>query len=607
MEHDGLPIGWDTTHYVGGAIIVAVQGPASLVAQQGLYDIMYQFIEGLFVWAGVPGLTLELFLPIILAASIPYLLGKLSILHLDRNTSLAIVLSAPAWYAIYRLQADLHANLLALVLFLSALGLMSRQTSLRSPRCAIGLGLIALASFTHIESTLFFVFVTFVSSIRPPRFFDLRVVLVQILVVAPAALLYLAHLSQVLFASGGTLDFSAPEDAATWLITLGPLLPLCILGLAATLFRPQERLERFVSVWGIAAVAVGLSQYLSPQTVIFAQRAVLLFPTPILSGIGFRRLVIIATRVRITIPHVRFGKPALTGSLLLILALSWAITSVNSVANEKIFISSGAYQQLRWVSSNVKFSNTPIFLFNDVDEYAGGLAQLYDNWVSATVGPHLSYVGLVDYLVRVEETPYFSTVSQTISSEFIQQIRNSGITTTNALMQHPIILMGDFYRPYPLPTYTSSLFMQVSPGIFIANNSLLHLMNNVTLPLYVTFGPHSGDWYGDPSNWVESHNAYEVYDAITPVVQASFKIGIQSTGTFAFGLRYWNGSGNNLTVSVDGGAIGIVAYNNTNIPAIRSFQGISLVSGIHTLTITIANSPASARYASLDYVTWAGS
>jgi hypothetical protein len=95
--------------------------------------------------------------------------------------------------------------------------------------------------------------------------------------------------------------------------------------------------------------------------------------------------------------------------------------------------------------------------------------------------------------------------------------------------------------------------------------------------------------------------AYEVNDSVPPVVQASFGIRIQLAGTFALGLRYWDGRGNNLTIAVDGNTIGSIRYNNTQSPAIRYFLGIVLPQGVHTLTVAIDNLATTATYASLDY------
>jgi len=607
VGHDGLPIGSDTPHYIGGALIVATQGPATFLSLQGSYDVVYQMLEGVFVWIGISGTSVEIFFPIVLAGSITYLLARLVLVNLTTRAALFVALSTPGWYAAYRLQADLHANLLALTLFVPALILLSRTKSVRDPRCLLGLALLVLASLTHIESTLFLVFVTLISSVSKLRPYPFKLVIAATAVIMPATLFYAGHLLGVLVSSGGSLEFSTAQPLDSWIIPLGPLLPFSAIGLVWSSVRPRYWVEIFAAVWGVLSIVVGISQYVSPQTVIFAQRAIILFPTPLLAGLGIYRLIQLLPRLKTWRIPSRYVRTGVIIAIFAILALSWPVASVSAAPYEKIFLTSGEYQQLEWVSSNMRFLNAPIFVYNYIDEFAGGLAHLYDSWVSAKVGSHLSYLGLPDYLVQLEETPFSDLISRTISGEFMQQIRNAGIGTKTALLQHPIVLMGEFYRPFPLPTYTSTLFTEISPGVFVDNSTRLESLANVTLPLYITFGTHSGTWGGTPASWAKSLAAYEVNDSVPPVVQASFGIMIQLTGTFTLGLRYWDGSGSNLTIAVDGNTIGSIGYNDTRSPAIRYFPGIVLPQGVHTLTVAIDNSSTAARYASLDYLVFSRS
>lgn len=550
---------------------------------------------------------METFLPIVIAGIVTYLLARLVAVHITTRAAIFVALSSPAWYAIYRLETDLHANLFAVTLFLFALVLLSSARSIRDPRSLSGLAIIGLASFTHIESTVFLVAVTLASSMTKLRPYPFRLAFAATVTIIPALYFYIVHILQLTASSGGTLQFSAPEPFESWIIALGPLIPLTIVGLVWSIVRPRSWLEIFASTWGIGCLVIGFSQYVTPQTIMFAQRAVILIPTPLLAGLGAYRLnqtlpgMLAAVKsVKIPTRLIRIGIPAI---LLMILAISWPVTSLSVAPNEKIFLTSAEALQLDSVRANIKFSSTPIFVFNDVDEFAGGLANLYDNWLGAKIGPHLSYLGLTDYLVRLEQTPFSNTVSQTISAEFWQQILAAGITTRASLLQHPMIIMSEFYRPFPLPTYLSPLFVQVSPGIFMDNATRLASLGNVTLPLYIIFGAHSGGWYGTPASWTESLHAYEVFDSVPPVVQVSFPFATPSKGTYTLGLRYWDGSGNNFTVEVDGNPIGTIAYNNTLSPVIRYFHGVPVSQGTHSVTIVIGNAPSVARrYASLDYL-----
>ncbi len=298
VGHDGLPIGSDTPHYIGGALIVATQGPATFLSLQGSYDVVYQMLEGVFVWIGISGTSVEIFFPIVLAGSFTYLLARLVLVNLTTRAALFVALSTPGWYAAYRLQADLHANLLALTLFVPALILLSRTKSVRDPRCLLGLALLVLASLTHIESTLFLVFVTLISSVSKLRPYPFKLVIAATAVIMPATLFYAGHLLGVLVSSGGSLEFSTAQPLDSWIIPLGPLLPFSAIGLVWSSVRPRYWVEIFAAVWGVLSIVVGISQYVSPQTVIFAQRAIILFPTPLLAGLGIYRLILLLPRLK---------------------------------------------------------------------------------------------------------------------------------------------------------------------------------------------------------------------------------------------------------------------------------------------------------------------
>jgi len=242
-------------------------------------------------------------------------------------------------------------------------------------------------------------------------------------------------------------------------------------------------------------------------------------------------------------------------------------------------------------------------MFNDLDEYAGGLSQLYDNWASAIVGNHLSYLGSTNYLVQLEETPFADPIARAMSTTFMQQIRDSGINNTVSLLQHPIVIFSDFYRPFPLPRYTSNLFTEVSPGVFVDNPTMLGDLSNVTIPLFIGDIGHTGPWRPVPEPWAESLNAFEVYVDKAPIhVQTSYYLNVASAGTYTVSIRYWDQTGNNLTVTLDARILGIIYYNNSKTPIIGDFNGIDLTPGTHTVTIKIDQIPYPLRWASLDYL-----
>src|SRR2546422_403023 len=287
--HGGLPIGWDTPRYVYQSAIVASKGPIFFIQYNGFYNVVYQLLSGFIVWLGLPPLAVEVYMPIFICCTLPFLLSWITAQHYNKNLAALVALSTPAWPAIYRIGADLHPNLLALCLLLAALSLLFSHP--KNLEIVSGIALICLASFTHIETTLFFVGIIALMGLFQRNSGSLLTYLMPAIATIPAAILYLIHFtSQVLSYSGGSASFSPPLSTDGWFLELGPLIPLVAIGIAICVISRQYWLEKLVATWRISSIVIGLSQYLSGQTTIFAERAIFLFPVPLAAAIGFNKL-----------------------------------------------------------------------------------------------------------------------------------------------------------------------------------------------------------------------------------------------------------------------------------------------------------------------------
>src|SRR5207249_4775831 len=247
----GLPFGWDTPHYIEESKIVASQGPLALIAMQGPYDFVYQLLSGLFVWFGIPALSLEIFRPITLSALFPYLVSRLALCNSDLRFSVFATIATPGWFVLYDLGASLHANLLGFVLILLAISLLIRSNSIRERQSVAGLTLVGIASFTHIETVLFFVIVfiifSFAFSSFPPRNAILAAV-----VALPASILYMIHFLQLVSLTGYSLPVYGLEPVWFWLGIFGLILPVAVYGLLVALTGRRTSLVVLVLVWDIS-------------------------------------------------------------------------------------------------------------------------------------------------------------------------------------------------------------------------------------------------------------------------------------------------------------------------------------------------------------------
>ena len=600
--HNRLPFGWDTPYYIVESRVAATQGFAGLLAVQGPYNFLYQLCSGLLVWSGISPFTVQIFLPIGISALLPYLLSRIARIEPDLKLATVVALATPGWYAVYIIVA-LPANLLGLVLILTAVPFFYKSNSIRHPMCVVGLVLVGLASFSHIESTLFFVAIMAIASLAfsaVPR----SIALVTAAAALPASVLYALHLVQLFALTSYSLPVYSLEPFWFWLEIFGPLLPIAAYGLMTSMTGRRSPLKIFIIVWTLCSLLIGISQYFNAQTYIFAIRAAAIIPAPILAAVGFIRLRSWANTGRHDLIGLRNVRKWVLMTAFITLIIAWPVTYwVAAYQNERVYLTTSAAQRLQWISGNMKFTTTPIFIYDDLDELAGGNGNLFNNWVGAIVGQHLAYLGRVDYLVQVHETPFSNTASRLISALFMKQIYGSGITNRTSLLEHPIIIVEDFYNPYPLPTYFAGFFHQVYDGVFQSNSTSLQTLDNITLPMSSSLVNSQGPWYTIRRSWAQSIYSLEAnVSSASTDLEASVLAAIPADGTYALNLRYWDGTGNNLQVVLDRTTIGALQYSGTDLPSIKSFTGLHLTAGVHSLTVKVDKNGSGLQYASLDYL-----
>jgi hypothetical protein len=190
----------------------------------------------------------------------------------------------------------------------------------------------------------------------------------------------------------------------------------------------------------------------------------------------------------------------------------------------------------------------------------------------------------------------------------MRQVLDSVNTNKTALLDHPIVLVEDFYNPPPIPTYVSGLFREVSDGVFIGNSTSLGALKSITQPLYSSMVGTIGPWNSTKRSWTLSGSALEVQVSSAPVnIEASYLLAVSTRGNHTIGLRYWDGVGSGLSVILNGATLGTIQYHGTSRPSLQNFTFVPLSLGIQNLTIRVNQGAVSQQYASLDYLVLIGS
>jgi hypothetical protein len=631
--YDGLPIGWDTAHYLDQMIYISKNGIFGFLHTNGLYNVGYAILSSMLVILGASPFVVEMFVPIALCISI--VLGiSMMVMKLEesRVRFVLVAVFAPTWYAVYRLGADLHANLLALLLLLFASYFFLLRLSGKSGKLTLFsfLFFMFLASFTHIETTIFFAMIflltAFLYSVggggAKSSFLALRKTSIEMFLMifslVPSIIVYFDHMNGLLEYSGGILVSYSPLSLNQWLQCLGVLFPIAFLGLLLTFYRILNKscrcLDLFAASWASVSLILGILNYALPSIQTFSYRALILFPVPLLTALGLETLFYkIPKWFYKSLSPLSFFR--LRQQTLRDLGLLLALTILSSsffgsmyfvysgaTYDSRIWIQPTTYEKLQWLSANYKPSSKPIFIFNSNDEYAGGLSDLYDNWVQIVYGDHYSYLGNLDFLLSLSETPFTSATAQIYSRIFIDEMKKDGVFNMPTLLQHSIVILTDFYSDQLTPS--DNAITEIHEGIFIVNPQEFVESQSLNIPLYSRMTENSSTgWYSVARDWCKSIYALEFYNQ-TPksVAYSEFLFAVPKTGEYTLTLRYWDAKGpSDLAVGLNDALIGTVSYQGTQQPA-NFTANVAMQMGANIFRITLQLTQGKPQYASLDYL-----
>jgi hypothetical protein len=272
--HDGLPIGWDTPHYIAQIKSICSEGVTYFVAEEGYYNIGYACLAYIFTVIGFSPVLIEVFLPVVLCCCIVVISGHIAWKYL-KNTEIAIytTLLASGWFALYRLGADLHPNLLAVTLLLAALDFslpkINKNLTFRIGDYSFFI-ILFISSFIHIEITLFFSFVLFVTlfiyifKLPNHRLLNLTKSFFLLgAVLGPGIILYINRIWILWRQSTGNLVFFPPLKLEFWINYLGILFPFAVAGMYFFFYESPDKSKQLSSkltdytiflVWGITSI-----------------------------------------------------------------------------------------------------------------------------------------------------------------------------------------------------------------------------------------------------------------------------------------------------------------------------------------------------------------
>lgn len=298
MGRDGMPLGGDTyTTYQPWIKEVLSIGPLQFAQNQHFVEILYPIIGSIPVRLGVAITTEEIYFPILLAAATVAATALLAREFKDWRVAVLSVAFTAGWFAIYRMGADFHGQLLAFPLLLVATTLLLRirRTTHLFRDVGLFVVMVGLATLAHVETTVVFVAVWVVTFLV----FDLRGISHKrrlLIVLAAALLISIPVLPSAMAVFPAIFSCGAncrpyPVYPPYWLEVLGPEAALAIIGIALCVNQVRkagsEPMVKLVLIWSLVTIVVGALGYLFPQfDLAYSDRTLLMIPIPLLSAVA---------------------------------------------------------------------------------------------------------------------------------------------------------------------------------------------------------------------------------------------------------------------------------------------------------------------------------
>ncbi len=479
----GLPLGWDTASYLGEVRMIITQGFLPFAGSAHYQHILYPLVASIPVNLGISPNLAEMILPVVFSVALALTIGYLS-LTASGNALIGALSAtfAAGWFGLYRMGADFHSNLLAFFLLVLAATFLFRTRS-EGTRGSYGVAFVSvtiLASFAHAETTAYFLLIWFLTFVVWDAIAcatklwrrTLFLLAIAALAVSPEMALLVQNAVDLTIDPKG-LAFRYPIAPIFWLQVIGPVAVLAVAGLTLAFMLAIRDWERgfyaaFVLVWGLTSVGIGSLAYIIPSfPIAFSDRVLLLFPLPLTCSITsywlWRRFVSPNSR------HLLRSATLLFIAIPLVTAP--AVYAYATPAHFRTYIDASTYSDLVWLEAHAG-DGKPIFVYSFPDECAGLLTNLYEGWVSATVGSHLAYMGRLESLLLGEITPFSNPLSAMVAQRLMGQLWTGGALANGELVDKNVILLSGFNTQQP-PQAFPSLLVEEHPGIWLLNTGAI--------------------------------------------------------------------------------------------------------------------------------------
>lgn len=604
---NGMPTGWDTGAYLAWTNALKtgglnyVQNPSFIQYNAlNLIPVLLLYANVSLAQSNLVGyVTFQL-----MVISMFFFSTLLLSLRLNKSVLYAMVSFAvlATSFSFLRSTRDLYGNLICVsfLQFAFTALLEVRESKKLYPKIALA-EFTALMFFTDIEIAAFgaTALILSVASMivyeRRPLRKGFRLSLPILIGIGIAGVFWLplaktyVSVSTISYAVGGTADWGLA------ITELGGslMLPICLFGVGLVLYKwhtsrgtaPMSSLSGWVVTF---AIFVGI---------VVAYRPTLLFRVALLIPIYFLVSEVVMFLVQ-NYRHHKFQARVLKASLLLIMisvGVAIAFESAVTFAQQTTGYETSPYipQQDYGTLANVgnylhsihsSPSSTVFLIFpqqrTSQPQYATSWTNLYDNWIFAAIGSHLTYYGTIENLTAGAPIS-FAFPGEKLTYQSYRDSFNTG--RTGSVLT--VVIVSFMYSGS-----SASLSLLSSPvaGAFIQRIDLSNPFQDGWIPSF--FATSTSGSYFTPLNGSLYGRVLESYSPTSSSsnFRADFPVYADSSSNYEVDLRMmdYDPSNSPITVSLDNRTI--FAFNYFGTLAARTFSGEVgfLGRGHHELTVT---------------------
>lgn len=543
LDAQGIPVGWDTPTYVAGLESIRNGEMFAFIQNQDGVNFLYYVLMSILPMSSM---DIEIFVPIGLAVITIGAIGLFAnVLTRSPLFTSASMLFASAWFGLYRITSDLHAQLLSIPFVFIALTLYATG---KPGQSKIIVPLLLLASLVHFETTLLLSGIFLIGKMITEKSGRGRMrQLLLILPLLPGGMIYAIHLSNT-YQTGVPIIVHEPAENSFISRSMGYLWPLVVAGVVGSLMILRSSMKQdqdsgrtffvlFVLLWLLIALLVFYLDYLNPALRNYSVRAVVFMPIPLIASIPF---LLVDRHYQ---PMVRKRKlfPIALSAMVIVggtyANLNLLIQTELPVSN-RLFMDGEVFARLEKLKS-IGLADPPIFVYYPSGNSPGGVSEYYDNWLSALYGDHYNYLGYHDDLLNARETSFDDSVSRVISYRFVQKMIDDGVWNPSAISEKPIVVVQDFYKIVNIEASTK--FDQVADGIYLyAPNKATTETTSFKITTHVS---ESLGWYSTTRAYDNiAHEMIETYVGNQDGRPYTFRVPLQSGSCYSIGIEYHDGS-----------------------------------------------------------------